>query len=418
MSATSEAVGTCARGTGSIESVWSWWVAAVAVLMASLGFGAVMAVPVLLKPLAAEWNTGATSVSLVHASGMFGSAFGALLFGRLVDRYGMAPIGFTAAACVGGGLLIAASARELLTLHVVFGVLLGGVGQGCLFCALTAGVARWFDRRQAFVIALVATGQNIGGLFMPPLVRWAEETSGWRSALAWYGIVAGVALFAGTLNFLRAPPTRAVTSLQSAKGQAASLSRGVFLTLGSCMALLNYATFVGIGHLTAFGEEQGYAPTTAALLVAALLGVGLVSRLSLGSLTPRFGTYRVIVVMASIQLTGMAALIVARQYPAIMAAALLIGFGFGGYLPAFAIFVRERCRPAEAGQRMAEIYFFGFSAAGVGSCTAGWLRDVTGGYRGPFSVAAGCALAGVVILLLLVRGRGASLFAPSRQNLN
>ncbi|UUZ66138.1 hypothetical protein LP414_23135 [Polaromonas sp. P1(28)-13] len=60
--------------------------------------------------------------------------------------------------------------------------------------------------------------------------------------------------------------------------------------------------------------------------------------------------------------------------------AVLVGLGFGGFVPGYAILVREMFPAAQAGRRIADIYFFRFVAAGIGSWTNGWLRDLTGGY--------------------------------------
>nr|ART89664.1 putative oxalate/formate antiporter [uncultured bacterium] len=156
-----------------------------------------------------------------------------------------------------------------------------------------------------------------------------------------------------------------------------------------------------IGHLTAFGEERGFSPAAAAALVSAMLGVTLASRLSAGFLSQRWGRYGMLLAMSVLLAFGMAWLAMATGPLTIMVGAVLIGLGFGGYMPGYAILVREMFPASQAGRRIAEIYFFGFVAAGIGSWTSGWLRDATGGYGVPFMVAAFSAGLGVLGLLRL-----------------
>jgi MFS family permease len=105
--------------------------------------------------------------------------------------------------------------------------------------------------------------------------------------------------------------------------------------------------------------------------------------------------------MSALLAFGMAWLAMATGPLTIMVGAVLIGLGFGGYMPGYAILVREMFPASQAGRRIAEIYFFGFVAAGIGSWTSGWLRDATGSYGVPFMVAAGSAGLGVLGLLRL-----------------
>ena len=132
-----------------------------------------------------------------------------------------------------------------------------------------------------------------------------------------------------------------------------------------------------------------------------MLGVTLVSRLSAGQLSLRWGRYRVLLAMSMLHVFGVAWLAMAQGPVAITVGAVLIGLGFGGYMPGYAVLVREMFPAAQAGRRITEIYFFGFVAAGIGSWTSGWLRDLTGGYAIPFGVAACSAGLGVVGLLRL-----------------
>lgn len=276
------------REERSIESRYSWWVAAMTLVIASLSFGAVTSIPVLLKPLASHWEKGASTVALVHTSAMFGAAIGSLVLGRMLDRVGFFRIAILTATATGLGLLLAASARNLLTLHLAYGVLIGGIGQGAFFSPLTAAVSQWFDRHRALAIAIAASGQSVGGLALPPLMRWGADAIGWRATIGTYGLVAGVALMACAFAFRRAPPPHVLPPDLSGPSEAVrSAARGGFLMLGLCMALSNHASFMVIGHLTAFGEEQGFAPAAAAAVVSAMLGVTLVSRLSAGQLSLR-----------------------------------------------------------------------------------------------------------------------------------
>jgi len=386
----------------SIQSAYGWWIAVVTLVIASISFGAVTSVPILLKPLSTDWQTGASTIALIHTSAMFGAGAGSLLLGRLLDRFGFFCIAMVAALATGIGLVIAARAEDLLTLHLAYGLLVGGIGQGAFFSPLAAAVSQWFDRHRALSIAIAASGQSVGGLTLPPLLRWGAEQVGWRQAIEIYGIAAGVILLACAFAFRRAPPKPAAPS-RAATGGVVRIDRAGFALLGLCMALFNLATFVAIGHLTAFGEEIGLAPATAAVFVSVMLGVTLVSRLSIGQLSKRFGHYRMLVTVSMLHLCGVMLLAMSTGAASTFAAVVLIGLGFGGYVPAYAVMVRELFPASEAGRRIAEIYFFAFLAAGVGSWSGGLARDMSGSYAVPFALAGGAALVGALLLLHLAR---------------
>lgn len=393
-----------ANDEASIESRYSWWIAVIGLTIGALSFGAVTSVPILLKPLSRHWETGASSVALVHTSAMFGAAVGGLVLGRVLDRVGFFRIALVGAAATGIGLLLASFATELAVLHWIYGVLIGGVGQGAFFSPLTAAVSQWFDRHRAIAIALVACGQSVGGLVLPPLMRWGVDAIGWRAMLMSYGVVAGFALMASSFAFRRKPPMHVLlaNNLRAAEIDR-SPSRACFLVLGLCMTLSNHASFIVIAHLTAFGEEQGLAPAAAAGLVSTLLGVSLFSRLTVGQMSRRWGCFNVLLAMSTLLAVGAVCLVSAQGTMAIWIAVIPIGLAFGGYLPGYAILVRELFPAAQAGRRIAEIFFFAFVAAGIGSLTGGWIRDLTGSYVVPFWFGAGSAISGAVMLLLLYR---------------
>lgn len=383
----------------SIQTRYGWWVAFVTLIIASLSFGAVTSVPVLLKPLAQDWGTGASNVALVHTSSMIGAGVGSLFLGRLLDRFGFFGIALVGALATGLGLVLAASAESIFTLHCAYGLLVGGIGQGTFFSPLAAAVSQWFDRHRTLAIAIAASGQSVGGLLLPPVMRWSAQEFGWRQTLYWYGLLAGALLFACAFVFRRIPPRQPPVAEASGEAEhSPRMAGGGFALLGICMALFNIASFIAIGHLTAFGEELGLAPAVAAATVSAMLGVTLVSRLTVGPLCQRWGRYNVLVFVSALHLGGVLLLALAKGYLVVLAAVLLIGLGFGGYVPMYAVLARELFPARQAGQRIAEIYFLAFMAAGAGSWTGGWLRDISGSYAVPFCFAGASACAGAFIL--------------------
>lgn len=369
-------------------------------LITSLSFGAVTSIPILLKPLASDWNIGIAELSLVHMSAMFGAGIGSLLLGRVLDRYGFFHIALAGAVSTAVGLLLAATATHLITLYLVFGLLIGGVGQGAFFSPIMAALSQWFDRHQGLAMAIAASGQSVGGLFLPPLLRWGAQQVGWRSTLAIYGTVAGVILFICAFVFRRLPPSGRAAEVPSIEQRLTERPTTYdFISLGMSLALFNLSAFVVMGHLTAFGEEQNFAPLAAATLLSVMLGVTLFSRLSTGYISVRWGTYRVLLGMSALYVLGVALLATSQSYFAVATSVVLIGLGFGGYIPGYAILVRKMFPTCEAGRRIAEIYFFAFMAAGMGSGLGGWLRDLDGDYFHTFIAATVAALAGMAVLI-------------------
>lgn len=392
--------GSSALGS-SIESWYSWWVAALALLMASISFGAVTSVPVLLKPMSQEWGVGVGTLSHVYTTTMLCGAVGSLVLGRMLDRYGFFRMAIGASFATALGLFLASRATNLLTLHLCYGILVGGIGQGAFFSPLAAALSRWFDQNRAMAVAIAASGQSVGGFIIPPVLRWGADLYGWRMTLALYAVVAIVVLICCAFGFRRVPPPSAHADQRERAAPSArhvARRRGAFWILGACLAMFNLVTFTAVAHLVAFGEERGFAPVVAATLVSALLGATLVSRLAAGALSPVLGTFRVMLAFSLVQVVGITWLSVAQGYVEMAAAACVVGLGFGGYLPGYALLAASMFPASESGRRTAEIYCFGFLSAGIGSSLGGWLRNARGGYEATFIAIALIAWLAIAVL--------------------
>lgn len=374
------------------------------VLIGSLSWGAVTAVPILLKPISAEWGGDVEAASLIHTSAMIGSAFGGVALGRAADRFGFFAIAVVAAGATGLGLVLAATTSNLLILHLTFGMLVGGLGQGAFYGPMAGAVSLWFDRHRALAIAIAASGQGIGGLTVPPTLRWAAQEFGWRTALTVFGCVCLCGLTACSFVFRRKPPVRdGRADAGDEIHKRPSVARDAFGLLCICCALSNGAMFVVIGHLTAFEEERGIPAAAAAGVLSLMLGAALFSRLSMGAICARWGHHRALLGVSAVHALGVWILAVANSQALCLVGVVVIGIGFGGYLPGYAMTVREMFPEKQAGRRISEVYFLAFLAAGGGSWLGGWLRGIYNSYTLPFSVAAVAATTGALFLLFIGR---------------
>ncbi|VTU38406.1 MFS transporter [Variovorax sp. PBL-E5] len=392
----------------SIETAYSWWLAALTLLIASIGFGAATCVPILLKPLSREWGASTAALALAHTFMLVGAGFGGLVFGRMHDRFGFFPLAVIGALATASGLIAASFAQGIGDLHLAFGLLVGACGQGIFFSPLTAALSQWFDRHRPLAIASAATGQSAGGLLFPPLLRIAARDLGWRAALLGFGIVAGGVLLACALAFRRMPPAGAQQHRAVVVQEWASLTHrmrigrephALLMSLGACLGLFNVATFLVMGHITAAGEELGATPAAAAALLSVMLGASLVTRLGTAQWGLRLGRYRVLVAASVLHVAGLLWLSFSGSYAATAIGVALIGLGFGAYLPSYAVLARELFPVSQAGRRIAEIYFLGFVAAGAGTWVGGLLRDAAGDYGLAFRFAVFAGAAGLAALL-------------------
>ena len=393
------------QSEGTPDSGYSWLVAAITLLVASVSFGAVTSIPILLKPMTADLGWSRSAVSFGHTLAMFGAAVGSLFLGRWLDRYGFFRIALVGALATGLGLVAASAATRMWQLYCAYGLLVGGLGQAAFFGPLAAAVSMWFERHRALAISIATSGQSVGGLVVPLVLRSGAEEFGWRQVLQMYGVFAALTLTVCALVFLRDPPLRRASSAAIAANAAVSpedslIRKRDFIFLAIGLALSNFANFVVMGHVTAFGEESGLSPTNAAGILSVLLGTTLISRFSWGYFAIHFGEYRMLVTASWLQVLGVAIIAGQSSHVWILIAAAVIGLSFGAYLPGYAVMVRDMFPAEQAGRRITEIYFFGFIAAGLGTWSGGLVHDHFGGYRLAFLCAlVGSALAPWVLFL-------------------
>ena len=364
-----------------VDSTYAWAVAAATLLMASLSFGAVTSVPILFEPIYREFGWSYALIASIHTSAMVGAGIGSIILGRILDKRGFLIIGLGAGLATGLGLVLASFATSIWQMYFAYGLLVGGIGQGAFFSPLAAAVSHWFDRHRALAVAIALSGQGVGGLLAPPLLRIAAERIGWRATLQGYGLFCTLAMVGAAFLYKPKAPKNLNVMASEILCVTPEPDQRKRSALQLCVALCcsNTATFGIAGHMVAYGEFVGFGPAGAAAIMSALFCITLISRLSVGYILSRIDAYKMLLVMSLLHMGGAWLLVTASSPFQLMAAVLFIGLGCGGYLPTYAAIVRRRFPAEDAGRRLTELYLLAFVGAGSGTWMVGAFRDLNGG---------------------------------------
>lgn len=383
---------------------------AVAFTSMAVCFGVAYSFGAFFAPMAAEFGTGSGATSLVF--GVTACCWFVLgsVSGRAVDRFGPRPVLLVAALALGTGLLVTAAVRDLWVGYLTYGLGVG-IAVACGYVPMVAIVGAWFERRRAIALAVAVSGIGIGTLAGAPLAAALIDAVGWRQTHVVFGI-GGAALLLVCALVVRRPP--APTSGPSMP--VGELVRTVaFRSMYGATLLSSLALFVPFVFLPATALALGSSAVAAAALVGVIGVSSVVGRLAMGTVAERFG--RIATFRASFAVLGASFAIwfVAASYPVLVAFAVVLGVGYGGWIALQPAVIAELFGLRGLGGVVGLVYTSGGIGALLGAPVAGVLVDVTGGYGWAIAFAGVCGV-GSFLALLPLRGpaRGDVVSAETR----
>ena len=323
----------------------------------------------------------------------YASAFTAPLTGSLADRFGKRRM------LVGCSLVLSAFAlayaftrdhRVLLGLALVH----GGFWSG-LLSASSAYITDFIpEGRRAEGIGYWGLSTIVAIAMAPTLGFWLYHRGGWPLLCASVGVLNLVmAAIAWRLpkEKREAPPARF---------SARRLIEWRVLILSLTLFLYSF----GYGGITSFvalyADANHVVPkeiffTTFAVVV-------LLTRPVFGPLGDRIGHRRVFVPCLALIVAGLALLALAGTRPALVAAAVVFGTGFGTAYPMFAAYVMRHVEAGRRGAAFGSILAAFDTGIGTGSVVTGWIVQ-RHGFPAAFGVAAALAAFSIPFFLLADR---------------
>lgn len=322
-----------------------------------------------------------------------------------------------------GALLMAFVVHNGIAAALVFGLLIGsGVATGAAL-ASQSGLARWFVRRRALVIAILYSAGGIGGLVAAPLLNQiiAMAEGNWRAGWLLIAALSGVA---GVLAivFVREHPAdlgQTPDGDESMSGRSsASQQRPAHITteewtyrealatpafwlmvISQLACSCGYTLYLahGIVHL----KDLGHTQAAAAWSVGILAVTGLIAKAIIAALGDRFDPRYLWAAFIATFGVGLILVVDARSASDLFMFATCLGVGFGGSLvclmTVLSNYYGTRVFPSLSGLALA----INTTISALTPYIGGWLYDSGRGYGEAFYVlAAWCFVSALVLFVL------------------
>jgi MFS family permease len=374
------------RKTGEAESAYAWVRLFTALAIGTVGSVGMWSVVVALPAVQADFSITRAEASLPFTFAMFGFGIGAVIMGRLADRFGIIVPVLCGGTALCAGYVCASLAPSPWMFVLAAG--LAGFGSSASFAPLIADLSHWFTRHRGIAVAIAASGNYVGGAAWPPVVQHFIETSGWRATHFGIGLFCLASITPLAFVLLR----RVTTHTEAAEGVAAA---GKLAQLGiSSNALMALICAAGVGccvamsmpqvHIVAYCGDLGYGVARGAEMLSMMLGFGIISRVASGFIADRIGGVATLLFGSLLQGVALFLYLFFNGLVSLYVISALFGLFQGGIVPMYAIIVREYFPPREAGTRVGIAIFATIVGMAWGGWVSGWIFDLTGSYRAAF----------------------------------
>ena len=377
-------------------------------LIGSLGSVGMWSVVVALPVVQTEFAASRGTASLAFTMIMLGFGSGAVLTGKITDRYGIVTAIGLGIGILGLGYVVAGMSSSIWQFILVHFAI--GLSSSATFGPLMAEASHWFDRYRGLAVAVAASGNYIGGAIWPPLINYGIETYGlahhpYRDRhLHGGGDDAGADRLADadgsracSATIENAPPPRVDLRL-STNALTAILS---LAAIACCVAMSMPQV-----HIVAYCGDLGYGVARGAEMLSLMLGFGIISRIGSGFLADKIGGIRTLLIGSVAQGTALLFYLFFDGLTSLYIISAMFGLFQGGIVPSYAIIVREAMPASEAATRVGIVIFASVFGMSFGGWISGAIFDATGSYGAAFANGlAWNALNIAVMLLLLMRAR-------------
>ena len=394
---------------------YGWYMVATFMFIALLTTGARNAFGVFVIPMEEEFGWNRTTVT---AAGFVGAVVAGLIqpfIGRVFDATGGRKVVLVGLIGLGVTLVMLSLTFHIIFLILMFGVLSSVAAGGVSINNTGAMLARWFRRRRATVLGLIAAGASLGGMVMVPFAMFLLQATNWRMTWVALGVLILVLAVPLAFIFIRESPEK--LGLQPdgddepTDASAAGLSQRrsgpleadrwtqpfrswPFWQVSLSYMVCGSTTFMLSVHFVPYAVDRGVSPGLAATIMGVMLGLNVFGSLGAGLLADRFGRKNLLALVYFLRGSGYMILLLPGVFGLTLLSgdlglwlfALILGFSWWATLPLTTSLTADVYGTKTLGTISGISFAFHQIGAASSVLFAAVLYDLTGSYTVPFLI--------------------------------
>ena len=177
------------RATVGSGIYYGWLIVAASFFISFLTVGGRNGFGVFVIPMSEDFGWDRGTISLAASIGFLLNGLSQPFIGRLYDRVGGRRLILISLVVIGVSNLLLAATNHIIFLIIVFGVIMAIAMSGGSLNTAVSIISKWFEKKRAMAVAIIAAGAPAGGLILVPLSSYLIQLAGWRTTWAVLGVM-------------------------------------------------------------------------------------------------------------------------------------------------------------------------------------------------------------------------------------
>ena len=333
-------------------------------------------------------------------------SLGAILVGRLADRYGVRSTIALGGVLITLALLLSSRADAIWELYLTFGVM-GGIGAAAFWIPPTKAVMEHFESSVSLnmAVSIVAVGTGAGTLLVSPVAGFFIAEYGWRVCYLLFALISAALSLFGTLVITSPKKRESPVSSANQTGQRLSdaiRTRNFWSLFGMYVLGCGIARYTVLVYIAVYALAAGFPLQAGALCVGLIGGGSIIGRLGSGLLSRALRDNLIVLISFVLQGVSSIAVVLTGNIWLVYGSAFVFGIGYGAYVPQFPLLTMKSFGMRSYGLVYGVISSgLGFGALAGPPVLGGLLSSATGNYFATFVLSGAFSLVAASMALLI-----------------